>query len=168
MKSQIDHVLIDGRHASDVLNVRTYRYRAEDIEHHDSYHFYVEATIRARLSNVFEKKGTKSRQIDVAQLQINEKRKKISEKLNQKTEQDEFGGHSVERCERRLKFEDVLKAQAPERNEWFDDECREAVRAVIDSRGSGRSTRQQEESASKKQEEVVQNEEKTVRPAETV
>jgi hypothetical protein len=38
-KTQIDHVMIDSRHASDVLNVRTYRCKATDIEHHYSDHF---------------------------------------------------------------------------------------------------------------------------------
>jgi endonuclease/exonuclease/phosphatase family metal-dependent hydrolase len=147
MKSQIDHVLIDGRHASDVLNVRTYRCRATDIEHHDSDHFPVGATIRARLSNVFEKKGAKVRRIDVAQLQSGEKRKEFSEKLNQRL--NEMNLEDVAWKEVRDAMievsEDVLEAQVPVKNEWFDDECREAVQAVIDARSSGRSTRSQEE-----------------------
>jgi hypothetical protein len=145
-KSQIDHVLIDGRHASDVLNVRTYRCRTPGIQHHDSDHFLVGATIKARISNIYEKKGAKSRRIDVTQLQKNDKRKEFNKKLTQKlseTKRDEVAWKGVRDAMTKVS-EEVLGFSKPVRNEWFDEECHNAVQAVIEERGSGRLTRRQE------------------------
>jgi hypothetical protein len=73
-KTQIDHVQIDGRHPSDVLNVRTYRCKATDIDHHYSDHFLLGVKIKSRISNVFTSQAAKSRRLNIAALQVPGKR----------------------------------------------------------------------------------------------
>jgi hypothetical protein len=147
VKSQIDHLLIDGRHASDVLNVRSYRCRATDIEHHDSDHFPIGARIRARISNIYEKKGARSRRLDVAKLQDPAVREEFSKKLNEKLSSLTQGDTAwpVIRDAMNEVAEDVLGMQKRVRNEWFDEDCRKAVQAVIEARSTGRWTRTKEE-----------------------
>ena len=57
--NQIDHFLIDSRHMSDVLDVRTYRGAC-----FDSDHFLVKAKLRARLSNARKLDGKRSKRFD--------------------------------------------------------------------------------------------------------
>jgi Reverse transcriptase (RNA-dependent DNA polymerase) len=142
-KSQIDHVLIDGRHASDVLNVRTYRCVASDIDHHSSDHLLLGATIKSRISNVYTNRGTKCRRLDIAALQVPGKRKEFREKLDQKLSDqgEEATAWTEVRNAMNQVAEEVLGFQTPVRNEWFDDECRSAVQAVIEARAEGRDTR---------------------------
>jgi hypothetical protein len=146
-KSQIDHLLIDARHASNVLNVRTFRCRTPDIEHHDSDHYLLGATIRARISNVYEKKGARVRRLNVAMLQNPVKRREFSEKLNERLgvrNLEEISWKEVCEIMNEVSAE-VLGLHEPKKNEWFDDECRAAVQTVIDARGTGRWTRAKEE-----------------------
>jgi hypothetical protein len=142
-KTQIDHMLIDGRHASDVLDVRSYRCVERDIEHHSSDHILLGAKIRARISNVYTKKGTKCRRLDVATLQQVGKRKEFREKLDEKlrNQSEEAASWTQVRDAMNQVAEEVLGFQQPTRNEWFDDECRAAVQAVIEARADGRDTR---------------------------
>ena len=71
-KAQIDHFLIDSRHASSVVNVRSYRFWEPDIEHHQSDHFLLGAKFRARISNIGKQKGEKNRRYDVEKLKSEE------------------------------------------------------------------------------------------------
>jgi hypothetical protein len=50
---------------------------ASDIYHHSSDHVLLGATIRTRISNVFTTKGKKCRRLNVAALQVPEKRKEF-------------------------------------------------------------------------------------------
>lgn len=52
--NQIDHVLIDRRHVSDIMNVRSYR--GANI---DSDHYLVDVRLRARISNIKKTKGNR-------------------------------------------------------------------------------------------------------------
>lgn len=142
-KTQIDHLLIDARHASDVLNVRTYRCTATDVDHHDSDHFLLGAKIRARISNVYQQKGTKCRRINVAQLQEAGKRNEFRTKLAEKLERDCGGDAEWSQISDAMGkvAEEVLGFQVPVRNEWFDDDCQKAVQAVIEARKVGRESR---------------------------
>ena len=58
--SQIDHVLVDGRHFSDVLDVRTFR--GPNI---DSDHYLVVSKIRARLSTVTDIRKRRSLRFNI-------------------------------------------------------------------------------------------------------
>jgi hypothetical protein len=143
MKTQIDHLLIDSRHASDVLNTRTYRFAAAYVDHHSSDHFLLGATVRTRLNNVFERKGEKCRRLNVEALQAPGKRKEFGEKLD-----EALGSSCGEDNEwRRMRdamtkvAEEVLGFQRRLRNDWFDDECQSAVQAVIEARRVGRESR---------------------------
>jgi hypothetical protein len=142
-KTQIDHLLIDSRHASDVLNTRTYRFTATDLDHHSSDHFLLGATMRARLSNAYERKGKKCRRLDVAALQVSQKRKEFAEKLDEELSRGCGGNENwPQMCGAMNKVaEEVLGFQRPLRNEWFDDECQNAVKAVIEARKRGRESR---------------------------
>lgn len=77
-KCQIDHLLIEGRHASNILNVRSYMYTQLDIEHHDSDHYAVGAKIRFRLSNIGRIRSEKPVKYDVAKL----KSEKVKNEFN--------------------------------------------------------------------------------------
>jgi exonuclease III len=135
-KAQLDHVLVDARHASDVLDVRSYRLLATDIDHHSSDHYLIGAKLRARVSNVNKVKGERCRRYDVAKLQNTEMRKRFSEKLNERlsdlnsdpTEWTAVCEILQETAENVLGFHETI------RNEWFDDECRQACQAVIEAR----------------------------------
>jgi hypothetical protein len=141
-KTQIDHLLIDSRHASDVLNARTYRFTATDLDHHSTDHFLLGATMRARLSNAYEKKGEKCR-LNVAALQAPHTRKEFGEKLDEELRRccEENESWPQMRDAMKRVAEEVLGFQRPLRNEWFDDECRNAVQAVIEARKRGRESR---------------------------
>jgi hypothetical protein len=142
-KTQIDHLLIDSRHASDVLNTRTYRFTATYVDHHSSDHFLLGATVRARLNNVFEKKGEKCRRINVEALQAPGKRKEFGEKLDEELRRSCEEDESWPRMRDAMNkvAEEVLGFQSRLRNEWFDDECQDAVSAVIEARRVGRESR---------------------------
>jgi Reverse transcriptase (RNA-dependent DNA polymerase) len=146
VKTQIDHLLIDSRHASDVLNVRSFRCRARDIQHQSSDHFLLGAKIRARISNVYTKKGNKSHRLDMAKLQMPERRKEFQQKLENKLSGLEGQtSWAIVRDMMKEVAEDVLGLQQPRRNEWFDDDCRAAVQAVIEERARGRDSRSKHE-----------------------
>lgn len=163
--------MIDGRHASDVLDVRSYWYTAPDIEHHDTDHFLLGAKIRARICNISKSNGTKSRRLDVAKLRDEQTEKRFSEKLNEKLNAlvPEAVQWSHFRDAMTETAEEVLGYKQPIRNEWFDDECKRAVEAVIKARTeSGRMTRVKTERARALQKAKKKNyprEEKASRPA---
>jgi hypothetical protein len=142
VKTQIDHLLIDARHASDITNTRTYRLTATDIDHHNSDHFLLGATVRARISNVQQCRAKKCHRQNIALLQVPEIRKEFREKLDEHLN----GGEKIEswaevRDTMNRVAEKVLGFKKAVRNEWFDDECRVIVQAVIDARGTGRESR---------------------------
>jgi hypothetical protein len=62
--NQIDHVLVDRRHASDIMDVRSTRGTDCDVDH-----FLACVQYRQRISMIKEKKGLKQRKYDMAKLQ---------------------------------------------------------------------------------------------------
>jgi hypothetical protein len=63
-QNQIDHVLIDSRHCSDLLDTQSYR--GTNI---DSGHFLTIARIQSRISTVYKRKNiTLNKKYDVAKL----------------------------------------------------------------------------------------------------
>jgi hypothetical protein len=99
------------------------------------------AKIRTRISNIYTKKGTKCRRLDIAALQDPGKRRMFSEKLDQKSgDLSEEATSWKHVCDTMNQVaEEVLGL--PTRNDWFDDDCRAAVQAVIEARAKGRDSR---------------------------
>ena len=126
-RNQIDHVAIDGRHASSVLDVRTFR--GVNI---DSDHFLVAAKIRMRLCNAKNVRSTAQRKLDVAKLQSQQTAEAYSAQLsellhNPNSDPEDVGGlwahisHSMRTAaEKTIGFR-----RPPQRNQWYDAECRE-------------------------------------------
>ena len=140
--SQIDHVMIDRRHASNIMDVRSYRCLESDIEHHYTDHLLLGARIRARISNINKEKGVKCKRYDVAKLSNKEYKESFNKELKERLVQQEQEVSSWQNCcsaiqmsaERCLGFKQYAK------NAWFDNECEVAVQRVIDAR-KGRITR---------------------------
>ncbi len=156
IKSQIDHVLIDGRHASDVLDVRSYRCLEPGIEHHDSDHFLLGVRLRARLSSILTTRAKKCRRIDIAKLQVPGMRRKFRLKLEERLDGMNDESVSWDRCRDAMTetAEETLGYQTPgKKNSWYDDECKQAVQAVIEARAKGRMTRERESNIRKLQRE---------------
>ena len=129
-ESQIDHMVIDARHMSDLLDVRSYR--GGNV---DSDHYLVIARMRARISNIKKIRGERVRKFCISKLQdettINTYMKRLEENLEQppcsggETIQDEW-----DICKSTIQqvAEEVLGRQAPrQRNEWFDKDCERAT-----------------------------------------
>jgi hypothetical protein len=139
--NQIDHVLIDRRHASNILDVRSFRCLESDIEHHSSDHFLLGAKIRARISNINKERGVKCKRYDVAKLSNKACKdafdKELKERLNVHQEETAWN-HCCEAMQ--ASAEKCLGFKQHTKNVWFDSECEEAVQRVIDAR-KGRITR---------------------------
>ncbi|XP_070505885.1 uncharacterized protein [Chironomus tepperi] len=145
-KCQIDHIMIDNRHASSILNVRSFRYAHLDIEHHDSDHYAVGAKIRFRVSNIGRIKSTKQKKYDVAKLKNDTVRAHFNAPSEQQLEVRN-GEASWQNCQAAMKqaAEECLGYQQPGKKEWFDDECRNAVQKVIDANKKMRTRARSEE-----------------------
>lgn len=151
-KCQIDHLLIDSRHASNIMNVRSYRYSQLDIDHHDSDHFAIGAEIRFRISNVGRIRSTKAPKYDVEKL----KSEKVKEEFNATTEAKlaslDRENITWQNCHDAMKDAAVkcIGYSQPGKKEWFDEECKNVVQNIIDARKK-RSTRAREEEIRKLQ-----------------
>ncbi|XP_072397938.1 uncharacterized protein [Diabrotica undecimpunctata] len=124
-KNQIDHILIDSRHFSDVLNVRVCR--GANI---DSDHYLVRTKLRARISNTKKGQSTKSTKYNTDVLKSEEARDNYRKILNvELTRIDE--NLSIEehwtKCKEAIHTaaKGFLKPNQAKINEvWFDKECR--------------------------------------------
>jgi len=63
-ESQIDHMVIDVRHMSDVMDVRSYRGGNVDFDH-----YLVIARMRARIPNIKKIRGERIRKFCISKLQ---------------------------------------------------------------------------------------------------
>ncbi|XP_013163277.1 PREDICTED: uncharacterized protein LOC106114561 [Papilio xuthus] len=125
--NQIDHVLVDSRHYSNLLDVRTHR--GANI---DSDHFLVVAKIRARISNLKYKKHQKENKYNIQLLKNDNVRTHYQseiENLLAATDQNE--SEDPEHQWRKLQNIIHVAAQnrlgytgSAKRNEWFDEECK--------------------------------------------
>jgi hypothetical protein len=124
--NQIDHVIINQRHASSIIEVRSCRR-----PNCDSDHFLVKVTLRERLYNALKNQGRKRRRWNIDKPK-NEDLNLYQQKINEKLEDtDEIQDVQIE-CN---KIKNVIVDAATEslgekkgkRNEWFDEECRTAI-----------------------------------------
>ena len=130
--NQIDHVLIDKRHGSDIFNVRTCR--GADI---DSDHYLVKVSYRQRLSRLRTTRNPRNHTYDSEKLIEDDSlretyRERVNTYLNESTiipgsdtieEEWEIIKTSIKRAaEESLGFK-----KPPKRSSWFDAECQAAI-----------------------------------------
>jgi hypothetical protein len=130
--NQIDHILIQRKHSSDLKDVRCKRGVNVDSDHH-----LVMAKIQATISMNKTHKGQRVWKYNVQSLENEEVqqafRNKIME-LKESTHADEESQKGIEKqwsiCEKIMKeaAESAIGKQGPpHRNAWFDDECAAAT-----------------------------------------
>lgn len=122
--SQIDHVLVDGRHFSDVVDVRTFR--GPNI---DSDHYLVVAKIRARLSTVTSSRNRRSMRFNIQRLTVDGVAAEYHQKLNERIAEINVNENlnnlweAVHGAVSTTAREVIGTAQRRPRNGWFDEEC---------------------------------------------
>lgn len=129
-ENQIDHVLIDRRFFSDIINVRTHR--GANI---DSDHYLVAISMRSKLSSVYSIRQSRIPRLNLKQL----KNPAVAEEYAQQLETalptvEEIGASSLEDgwnsvCAAISRTaETVLGTTEPNcKNDWFDGECQQIV-----------------------------------------
>ena len=130
-ESQTDHMVIDARHMSDLMDVRSYRRGNVDSDH-----YLVIARMRARISNIMKIRGERIRKFCISKLQdknmTNMYVKRLEESLKQlpcsgrETIQEEW-----DICKSTIQqvAEEVLGRQVSrQENEWFDKDCERATK----------------------------------------
>lgn len=129
--NQIDHVLINARHASDVVDVKTCR--GADI---DSDHFMLKIRYRQKISRIREKKGSpcvmfatdKLKLPDIAEKFRNEMDGTLTARIEEWKSQDIENKWVLLRDDVVKVMEEVLGLkERMRRTEWFDDECKLAI-----------------------------------------
>ena len=129
-ESQIDHVLIDGRHFSDIIDVRSYR--GANI---DSDHYLVMVKMRPKLSVVNNIRYRRPPRYNLARLKQPEVAASYAQSLEAALpEEGELEEAPLEDCWNTIKAainnvaENVLGyEERNRRNDWFDDECQRAL-----------------------------------------
>lgn len=136
--NQIDHALIDKRHATNLLDVRSLR--GADVA---SDHFLIRTKVRERISRVQKERGERKTKWNNDKLK-NEKDRRlyertVSEKLDLEgtqggTSDSDTAEEPTEKLWRTLKEvilsaaeETIGKQTKQPAKEWFDEECKEAV-----------------------------------------
>ena len=125
-ESQIDHVLIDGRHFSDIIDVKTYR--GADI---NSDHYLVVAKVRQRLSEVNKIRYRPPQRYNLERLKDREVASQYAQELEAALpDEGELTEAPLEDCWSRIEAainEAATSAigyvERVRRNGWFDEEC---------------------------------------------
>lgn len=128
-KNQIDHILIDGRHCSNVLDVKSCR--GPNI---DSDHYLVKVVVRARVSTQHNRQQPLEKW-DVEKLQNDNIKQQYAANLEAKIINGMGSEHQnvndawdqIRRNVESAAAETIGKRTGQKRNNWFDDECQEAL-----------------------------------------
>ncbi|XP_039297864.1 uncharacterized protein LOC120354582, partial [Nilaparvata lugens] len=130
-KNQIDHVMIDRRHGSDILDVRSLRGADCDTDH-----FMIRLKYRQRINNTGFSKGKKQLKFDCEKLLKNQSLKEAYQQRSQdKLEEYQHAGDTTaEQKWKNLRHSIVMSAQETigykrkeVRNTWIDEECIQAL-----------------------------------------
>ena len=127
-RNQIDHVVIDGRHSSSVLDVRSIR--GANI---DSDHYLVAAKVRTRLNVARKVRFDTARKLDVEKLQTQQTATAYSTRLAQLLEESTPCPDIATQWQSLARsMENAAKSvlgyqKPPPRNPWYDQECRKAT-----------------------------------------
>ncbi|WP_333765053.1 endonuclease/exonuclease/phosphatase family protein [Streptomyces sp. IBSBF 2390] len=133
--NQIDHVLVDSRHASNILDVRSYRY-AEDF----SDHYPVIAKVRARISNAKRDKQKEERGCNIEAWRSVEVASAYASEVSRKLQSIQANLPIEEhwkQCAGALTSaatEVLGPKQRRPRKEWFDEQCRLALQKKHEAR----------------------------------
>ena len=128
IRNQIDHVLIDGRHFSDVIDIKARRGAIIDSDH-----FLVQIKLRARVCLANNGDRQKVKKIDVNKLKNVESAAKFTRKLctnlNNNGDMTDPSANVNEKWKQtaittKNTAADILGHMRPKRDKhWFDDEC---------------------------------------------
>jgi len=127
MVNQIDHTVINKRHASSIMDVTLCRGPSCDSDH-----FLVKVTLRERLSNALKCQGKKRKRWNTDKLKNEEHLNLNQQKINEKLEDtDEIHVVQIEWNKIKNVIAEVAKESLGEKKgkrneEWFDEECRVA------------------------------------------
>ncbi|XP_038106838.1 craniofacial development protein 2-like [Culex quinquefasciatus] len=136
-ESQIDHVVIDGRHFSDIIDVRTYR--GANV---DSDHYLVMVKMRQRLSLAKSVRYRRPPRLDLERLKLPEVASRYAHSLEAALPgEGELLEAPLEDCWRSVKAAITNAAESTigfvergRRNDWFDEECR----AILEEKNAAR------------------------------
>ena len=128
-RNQIDHVVIDGRHASSVLDVRTIR--GANI---DSDHYLVAAKVRTRICAAKKVPTGKRQKLAVEKLRSQQTATAFANQVSRLLEEHPPQNDIEDRwrCISNsitTAAKNILGYHRPLRNSWYDQECREATAA---------------------------------------
>jgi hypothetical protein len=126
--NQFDHVVINKRHASSIMDVKSCCGPSCDSDY-----FLVKATLRERLSNAHKNQGRKKKRWNIDKLKYEEDLNLYQQKINEKLEET-VGSQDVQIEWNKIKnvIVEVAKESLGEKTgrrneEWFDEECRTAI-----------------------------------------
>lgn len=134
-RNQIDHCLIDGRHLSDVIDVRTCRKANVDSDH-----FVVVATIRGRISRAQCEKYTATKRFALGKLKDPQMANEFADRVSaaiERVKQQPNAAPSWTQWSQVLKDEaiETIGYQGPnDLKTWFDDECAKITEEKNDAR----------------------------------
>ena len=136
-ETQIDHVLIDGRHFSDIIDVRTYR--GANI---DSDHYLVMVKMRQRLSLAKSVRYRRPPRLDLERLKLPEVASQYAHSLEAALpDEGELSEAPLEDCWSSIKAAITNAAESTigfvergRRNDWFDEECE----AILEEKNAAR------------------------------
>jgi hypothetical protein len=123
-ESQIDHMVIDARHMSDLLDVTSHR--GGNV---DSGHYLVIARMRARISNIKKLRGERIRKFCISKLQDENTTNMYVKRLEECLKHSPCTGRETiqewDLCKnttQQVAEELMGRQESRKRNEWFDDD----------------------------------------------
>ena len=128
-KNQIDHVLIDGRHCSNVLDVKSCR--GPNV---DSDHYLVKVVVRAKISTQHNQQPAvekwaveKLQNEDIKQKYVAKLEEKIIAGMGSEPQNVNDAWNQIRQNVESAATEIIGIRTGNERNNWFDDECQELL-----------------------------------------